>query len=554
MVLPTQTDTTNKKDAMLQQKSSVGSFENFDTVEHGLSPLNDKLLRRLSEERRAVTFDEVTLEDRPVEFHPNDVDLSSFVTRNIKLKGCGIISAAMDTVTEKEMCLAMAQMGGMGILHRNLSAEEQLHELNWVRYKINYGGMIEDPITFCPNDYASSIQASIVKHNWTFTSFPVVEETTGKLVGMITRNEMEFCEDHNPQLKEIMIPREQVYTTTVDDEKSPYQKMKESKKKKLPVVDQNDVLQGMYVWNDAQKDRNKRENFSLDNEGHYLCGAAIGVGPDDVEQRATLLVEQGNCKVLVIDSSHGSCRPVKDQLVRIREKFGNRVDVICGNIASYESAMYLLKGDAKPDALKVGIGPGSICTTRIVTGHGVPQLTAIFEVHRAVMDYGRETGFYVPIIADGGVRTSGDIVKCLAAGASSIMLGSVLAGTYESPGQIINKNGKLYKTIRGMGSKSAMEERSGSRGRYHRQGETHQTEHLTKKQAEKMVPEGVEGIVQVTGDVEHMLRQLHGGIQAGLAHTGALTIPEFHKRAQFWIQSTAGIAEGRPHDISDIRH
>lgn len=322
--------------------------------------------------------------------------------------------------------------------------------------------------------------------------------------------------------------------------------------KKLPVLSEDGTLQGMYVWNDVKDDKHKEKTFSLDNEGHFLVGAAIGVGPSDLN-RANLLIQAG-CKLLVIDSSHGSCKPVKDQIINIRKAHGNKVEIIAGNIASYASAKYLLEGNARPDGLKVGIGPGSICTTRQVTGHGIPQITAIFEVWRAVRDNGRQTGFYVPIVADGGIRTSGDIVKALASGANGIMLGSVFAGTQESPGVTVEKNGRKYKTIRGMGSRAAMEERSGSRQRYHRQDDSKHTEvRLTTNQAQKMVPEGVEGLVEFRGTVDKVMTQLLGGVQAGLAHSGALNLKEFQATSQMWLQSVAGMKEGRPHDLHDVR-
>jgi IMP dehydrogenase len=284
-----------------------------------------------------------------------------------------------------------------------------------------------------------------------------------------------------------------------------------------------------------------------------LVGAAIGLGKEDMH-RADLLVQSG-CKVLVLDSSHGACKPAKDQLMRLREKFGDTVEIIVGNIASYASATYLLEGEYRPDALKVGIGPGSICTTRAVTGHGVPQATAIYEVWKAIKDHGDKTGYYIPVIADGGIRSSGDIVKCLACGASAVMLGSALAGTDESPGKTVEVRGKRFKTIRGMGARSAMEERSGSRGRYHRQEENkHAAEELTNEQKEKMVPEGVEGLVEYKGSLEKVMFELLGGIGAGLAHSGAPTVPELQKRATIWVQSFAGVAEGKPHDITDMRN
>ena len=332
-----------------------------------LCPDTVTLLKGKSEKRRAVTFDEITLSDQPVEFHPNDVVLRTHISRKIQLKGCGLVSAAMDTVTEKEMALAMAKMGGMGILHRNLSPEEQSAQLNWVRKKIHFGGMIDKPITFGPNVRYSTFQNEVAKARWPFTSFPVVDADK-KMLGLITRDRCEFVEGStNPTLSEIMLAKADIVTASKDtDTDKAYAIMSEHKVKKLPVLNQDGTLFGLYVWNDVKNDQRKRDKFSLDDEGHFLVGAAIGVGGADLA-RANLLIEHG-CKVLVIDSSHGSCKPVKDQLKAIREVHGDKVQIIVGNIASYASAKYLLEGDAKPDSLKVGIGPGSICTTRQVTG------------------------------------------------------------------------------------------------------------------------------------------------------------------------------------------
>jgi IMP dehydrogenase len=330
--------------------------------------------------------------------------------------------------------------------------------------------------------------------------------------------------------------------------------MQANKVKKLPVLDEDGKLQGMYVWNDVKNDANKFDKFSLDQDGHFLVGAAIGVGTSELK-RAEALVAVG-CKLLVIDSSHGACLAVRETIAGIRSRFGNAVEIIAGNVASYESTMYLLESDTgRPDGIKVGIGPGSICTTRQVTGHGIPQITAIFESWRAVRDYGARTGFYVPLIADGGITTSGDIVKAIASGANGIMMGSAMAGAEESPGAVIEKNGRKYKTIRGMGSRSAMEERSGSRMRYFA-GDSKMRENarVTNSQAQKMVPEGVEGLVECKGTTEYILSQLLGGIQSGVAHTGCNSIASFQARASFWHQSVAGLNEGRPHDIADIRH
>eukprot|EP00211_Chloroparvula_japonica_P001099 CAMPEP_0119119646 /NCGR_PEP_ID=MMETSP1310-20130426/1042_1 /TAXON_ID=464262 /ORGANISM="Genus nov. species nov., Strain RCC2339" /LENGTH=570 /DNA_ID=CAMNT_0007109091 /DNA_START=84 /DNA_END=1792 /DNA_ORIENTATION=- len=550
-----------EKDAKKVFKAAPGDNLSFDLGETfqgkfaegiTLSEATVTVMNRFAEERKAVTFDEVTLEDKPSNYHPNDVKLETFISRRISLKGAGIISAAMDTVTEAELALALAKMGGIGILHRNLSVEEQSAMVNWVRRKIHFGGMIDKPIVFHENMHFSDMQATIAAHGYTFTSFPIVNDKDC-LVGLVTRDEMEFAEHHNPILKDIMKLRCSIVTapegtTRIDA----YTIMKAKHVKKLPVVTTDGRVKGMYVWSDVRSDEQKRENFSLDHKGNFLVGAAIGVGEDDM-RRVKELASAG-CPLLVIDSSHGACKPALDQVRRIKLAFQDQFDVVVGNIASYESAMYLLRGEYKPDALKVGIGPGSICTTRQVTGHGIPQLTAVYQVWRAVQDYGKETGYYVPIIADGGIRTSGDIVKCFAAGASAVMMGGIFAGTKESPGQVIQKGGKTFKTVRGMGSRSAMEERSGSRHRYHRESKkTGVTETLTTHQKQKVVPEGVEGLVLLKGTVESVMTELLGGIQAGLSHTGCNNIKEFRNNATFWVQSTAGVSEGRPHDLTDIR-
>lgn len=458
----------------------------------------------------------------------------------------------MDTVTEQEMALALAKLGGMGIIHRNMDATSQAKMVNWVRKKINYGGMIGNPVTFKPDQHVSDLEHSVKIHDYAFTSFPIVDDD-GKLLGLVTRDELGFVEESNPVLGSIMKDRSHVVTAVEGtDSVRAYQIMAKEKVKKLPILTTEGVLKGMYVWNDVKTDNEKRESFSLDDCGHFLVGAAIGFSDEDFE-RAIELVETGGCRVLVLDSSHGACSPCRAQIKRFRLRWGDTVQIIAGNIASYDSAMYLLTAEHKPDALKVGIGPGSICTTRSVTGHGVPQLTAVYEVWRAV----RDSKYPVPIIADGGIRTSGDIVKLLACGASSVMLGSLLAGTAESPGQIVVKDGKKFKQIRGMGSRSAMESRAGSRVRYHRDNgvaTSKSTDTITSKQKEKMVPEGVEGLVEYKGPVQRLLTTLQGGISSGLAHSGANTIDSFRPKVSMWQQSTAGLAEGNPHDIAHVTH
>jgi IMP dehydrogenase len=384
-----------------------------------VSPPNIKLLDSKADQHHAVTFDELTLADRPSNYHPAQVNLTSHITRNIYLKGCGFISAAMDTVTEMNMALEMAKNGGIGILHRNMSVEEQVSQVKWVRRKIHFGGMVSKPITFGPNLHYSEFQSEVAENRWPFTSFPVVNEEK-KVLGLITRDQLEFVGDENPLLSDIMIPIAKIVCAPANTVSTDaYAIMHANKVKKLPVLDDDGCLQGMYVWNDVKADATKQNRFSLDKEGHFLVGAAIGVGAAELE-RADALVKAG-CKLLVIDSSHGACLAVREIIQGIRERFGNTVEIIAGNVASYESAQYLLENEAgRPDGIKVGIGPGSICTTRKVTGHGIPQITAIYEAWKAIRDYGAKTGYYVPIIADGGIKSSGDIVKALAAGANGL--------------------------------------------------------------------------------------------------------------------------------------
>lgn len=295
------------------------------------------------------------------------------------------------------------------------------------------------------------------------------------------------------------------------------------------------------MWNDVNSDQRKREKFSLDSEGHFLVGAAIGCEASEMD-RARLLVDAG-CRIIVIDGLNGNVGALKQMTVALRKEFGDRIDIIAGNVASYTSALHLLEGEGKPDAIKVGIGGGSTGTTRDKTAHGIPQVTALFEVWKAIRDHGEKNGYYVPIIADGGIRTSGDIVKCYAVGASGIMLGSLMAGTLEAPGVVMEKDGRKYKIIRGMASERAI------RGQMEKHIEVGGKEQ--KEVADMRF--GVEGRVLLSGSVESLMTQLLGGVQSGLAHSGSLNIPEFHSRAHVWAQSFAGAAEGKPHDILDVR-
>ena len=500
-----------------------------------INPITYEFMEKQHQMRHALTFDDITLEDKPSYHIPNNVKLSTHVTKNFTLKGAGILSAAMDTITEGELALALAKMGGLGVIHRNLDIDSQVAMVKWVRNQINYRGMINNPVTFKPTDKIICVLKIIKEKGYSFTSFPIVKDDN-ELVGLIKKNDLEFIGRESVNIEDIMNHIDDIVTcdenTTIDNA---LEMMHSTKVKQIPVIDKNNKLVGMYVWNDICDDQRKKELFSLDSEGHFLIAAAIGTGENEFD-RAKSLIEAG-CKILVIDTSHGASILVKDQLIKIKEFCAN-VDVIVGNVASYESAKFLLEGECIPDAIKVGIGPGSTCTTRMISGHGVPQITAIYEVYKAVCEYGNK----IPVIADGGIRNSGDMIKCFAVGASAIMLGNILAGTTESPEKIIIKDNKAYKAIRGMGSRSAMEARTnmGSRLRYFNVDES------------KFVPEGISGLVEHKGTIEKVINELLGGIRVGLAHSGCDNIKDFHKTATFWTQSGFGMIESKPHDIKDI--
>jgi IMP dehydrogenase len=495
-------------------------------------------MNKQRQKRKALTFDDITLEDKPSNYIPNDVNLSTFVTRNYQLKGAGIISAAMDTVTEGELALSLAKMGGLGVIHRNLDIDAQVQMVKWVRNQINYRGMINNPVTFKSNDRIDYVLKVIKEKEYGFSSFPIVDDNN-VLLGLLTKKDLTFIGSDSVHMEDIMTYLDHGLVTcplgtTVDEARE--MMWRGHRPTQIPVIDQNKKLVGMYVWNDICDDQRKKELFSLDSEGHFLVAAAIGVGNGELE-RARLLAEAG-CKILVIDTSHGASKTVCNQLIKLRQIFGNTVDIIVGNVASYESAKFLLENEAVPDAIKVGIGPGSTCTTRTISGHGVPQVTAIYEVYEAIS----ESKHQIPIIADGGIRHSGDMVKCFAVGANSIMLGGVLAATTESPGKMVVKGNKMYKEIRGMGSKSAMEARSnsGSKMRYFHSDNT------------KFVPEGISGLVEHKGTIEKVINELSGGIKVGLAHSGCNNIYDFHNRAHIWKQTGFGMLESKPHDIKDI--
>lgn len=477
-----------------------------------------------------LTFDELTLADRPVEHTPQEVDTHSFVTRRIQVKSIAILSAAMDTVTERKMALAMAQTGGVGIIHNRMSATEQAEKVNWVRKQIHYGGMIENPVTFLGTQFLSDLQRESLVNSYHFSSFPICDGE-GKLMGVVSRDSLDFILDDNPQLSALMTPVSKLTTASspITTEEA-FELMNTHKVKHLPVLSKDGKMVGLYSWNDVKACFVAKASYGIDVDGHFIVGAAVGC--EESERARVECLREVGCKLISVEGGRKGVGAIKKQLDVVREVFGDDVQIIAGNVASYESAMALLENDAKPDAIKVGMGAGALGTTRLETGHGVPQVSAIFQVWKAVKEYGDKTGYYVPIVADGGCRASGDIVKAIAVGASSVMLGSLLGGCDESPGLVVTQGGRKYKTIRGLWAQS---------GAGTDPDKLHGAATL-----------GVAGLVPAKGRCSDVIAKLVGGVQSGFCHTGAQSVAQFQATAKIWKQSTAGVIEGMPHDITDI--
>ncbi|MDK8450714.1 IMP dehydrogenase [Corynebacterium mastitidis] len=479
---------------------------------------------------RGLTFDDVLLLPAESNVVPSDVDTSSQFTRNIRL-GLPIASAAMDTVTEARMAIAMARQGGIGVLHRNLSATEQSEQVEIV--KRSESGMVTDPVTCSPEMTIAEVDALCARFR--ISGLPVVDED-GVLMGICTNRDMRFEPDLNRRVSEVMTPMPLVSAREGVTKEEALELLSANKVEKLPIVDEAGKLVGLITVKDFVKSE-QYPNASKDSSGRLLVAAGIGTGEDSYE-RAGLLVEAG-VDVLIVDSAHAHNNRVLEMVSRVQKDFGDRVDVVGGNLATREAAQAMV--DAGADGIKVGIGPGSICTTRVVAGVGAPQITAILEASAAAAPAG------VPIIADGGMQFSGDVAKALAAGASTVMLGSMLAGTTEAPGDIVVVGGKQYKRYRGMGSMGAMqgrgltgEKRSYSKDRYFQ---------ADVKSEDKLVPEGIEGRVPFRGSIDTITHQIVGGLRAAMGYTGSATIPELQK-ARFVQITTAGLRESHPHDIT----
>lgn len=468
--------------------------------------------------QEALTFDDVLLVPQYSEVLPVETDVSTRLTRQISLK-IPLVSAAMDTVTESELAKALAREGGIGIIHKNLSVQEQAHQVEIVKRTEN--GVIENPVVIHPDD--TIFNAMRLMAEYKIGGFPVVDDG-GKLVGLLTNRDIRFEKDVHRKVKELMTPRERLVVAHpgISLERAK-EILHEHRIEKLPIVDENDKLIGLITIKDVLSVI-EHPNAARDSKGRLIVGAAVGTGPDTMD-RVDALVKAG-VDVIVVDTAHGHSKRVIETLKAIKRKYPD-LPVIAGNVATGEATEELIKAGA--DAVKVGIGPGSICTTRIVAGIGVPQLTAILECAKVAKKYD------VPIIADGGIRYSGDIVKALAAGAETVMIGSIFAGTEESPGETVLYQGRKYKVYRGMGSIGAM--KAGSADRYF------------QNENQKFVPEGVEGMVPYKGHVKDVVYQLVGGLRAGMGYVGARNIKELQAKAKFIRVTAASVRESHPHDV-----
>jgi IMP dehydrogenase len=482
----------------------------------------------------ALTFDDVLLVPRHSTVLPAQVDVTTRLTRNIGLN-VPLLSAAMDTVTESEMAIAMAQHGGLGVIHKNLSIEEQASEVD--RVKRSESGMIVNPITLSPDHRISEALALMAKYR--ISGVPITEDGSkeGRLVGILTNRDLRFETNVERPVRDVMT-RENLITVPVGTTLQDARAILHAKKvEKLLVVDQDFRLKGLITVKDIQK-AIKYPHACKDALGRLRCGAAVGIARDTLERAEALVA--AHVDVLVVDTAHGHSQGVLEMVQALRRRFPD-VDLIAGNVATAEATLALVERGV--DAVKVGIGAGSICTTRVVAGIGVPMISAIYDCARAAARHG------IPVIADGGIRFSGDIVKALAVGASSVMIGNLFAGTDESPGETILYQGRMFKEYRGMGSIGAM--RRGSRDRYFQddydlEGSTPASRGVN----EKLVPEGIEGRVQHKGSLAMVIHQLVGGLRAGMGYCGAPSIPALQRDAQLIRITPAGFRESHVHDVT----
>ena len=463
-----------------------------------------------------ITFDDVLLVPAYSEVTPNMIDLTTYLTKKIKLN-IPMMSAGMDTVTEHRMAIAMARQGGIGIIHKNMSIEAQAEEVDKVKRSEN--GVITDPFFLSPDHTLAD--AEDLMHNFRISGVPITEN--GKLVGIITNRDLKFETDYTKKIKESMTSEGLITAPegiTLDEAKKILAK---ARKEKLPIVDKDFHLKGLITIKDIEK-QIKYPLSAKDDQGRLLCGAAVGITANMMNRIDALV--KSHVDVIVVDSAHGHSLNILNAVRKIKAAYPD-LQVIAGNVATGEATRSLIEAGA--DAVKVGIGPGSICTTRVVAGIGVPQITAVMDAFAVAKEYG------IPIIADGGIKYSGDMTKALAAGGNVCMMGSMFAGCDEAPGTFELYQGRKYKVYRGMGSLAAME--NGSKDRYFQEG------------AKKLVPEGVEGRVAYKGSLEDTVFQLIGGIRSGMGYCGCPTIPELQERGRFVKITAASLKESHPHDI-----
>ncbi|MBI2029892.1 IMP dehydrogenase [Candidatus Gottesmanbacteria bacterium] len=476
------------------------------------------VLEKAREEGEVLTFDDVTLKEGYAEVMPKDVDVTTRFTRNIGLK-IPMVSAAMDTVTEAPMAIELAKLGGIGVIHKNLTIEEQAEHV--ARVKHNLHGFVDRPTYVKEDDRVESILAKGYKYR----SFPVINGE-GKLVGIVTGNDFDFCTDNSVPVSQIM--SRDLFTMPVGtDINAAYEIMTKRKKKILPIMNGNGTMAGMFVYSDVKRVKTRsNETYTVDSKNRLRVAAAVGTG-DKALERIQALVEQ-DVDAIVIDTAHADSKPVKDTLIEAKRVY-HSLEFVVGNVSSRESAERVLSWGA--DAIKIGQGPGSICTTRIVAGIGRPQISAVYDCYKAIGDE-------IPLCADGGLRFPGDIVKAIAAGAHYVMMGKMLAGTDEAPGDIIFVEGRQFKTYRGMGSLEAMQN-EGSKERYHE----------TEEVKDRMVPEGVSGRVPYKGKLATVMIQYVGGLRKGMGYVGAATIEQLREKGDFDKMTNAGISESHPHDV-----
>lgn len=465
-----------------------------------------------------ITFDDVLLVPQYSEVTPNMIDLTTHLTEKIKLN-IPMMSASMDTVTEHRMAIAMARQGGIGIIHKNMSVSQQADEVDKVKRSEN--GVITDPFSLNPDHTLQD--AEDLMRKFRISGVPIVQTGSKKLVGIITNRDLKFETDFSKKISESMTSEDLITAPVGISLEEAKQILAKARKEKLPIVDENYNLKGLITIKDIEK-QIRYPSSAKDDQGRLLCGAGVGITSNMMDRIDALV--NAHVDVVVVDSAHGHSKNIIEAVRQIKAKYPD-LQVIAGNIATGAAAKALIEAGA--DAVKVGIGPGSICTTRVVAGIGVPQMTAIMDCYKVAKEYG------IPIIADGGIKYSGDMTKALAGGANVCMMGSMFAGCDEAPGTFELYQGRKYKVYRGMGSIAAME--NGSKDRYF------------QEDAKKLVPEGVEGRVAYKGSVEDTIFQLIGGIRSGMGYCGCPTIPELHDRAQFVKISAASLKESHPHDI-----